>query len=62
MYEEDLGYRIMVLMRGHHPNSIRIGMVFGNLHHSQVLKIGDVTNRNCETNKFQTYIDEVKRE
>jgi hypothetical protein len=62
MYEEDIGCRIMLLIHGEHPNDNRIGTSFGNLHHSKVCKIGNDTSRNRETSKFQTYIDEVKRE
>ena len=47
-------------MCGVHPNARSIGTSFGNLHHSQVRKIGNCTIRNRETSQFQTYIDEVK--
>jgi hypothetical protein len=38
-----------------------IGTSLGDLHPSQVRKIGNDINRNRETSKFKTYIDEVKR-
>ena len=62
MYKEDPGCRIMLLMYGVRPTVRIIGTSFGNLHPSQVSKIDNDTNRNRETSKFQTYIDEVKRD
>jgi len=49
-------------MCGLHPDVYVIDTSFGNLHHTQVRKIGKDTRRTRETSKFKTYIDQVKRE
>jgi len=62
MYQQDIGCRIILVIRAVRLDTTTIGEPFNNLHHSQVRKIGNGTSRPSETFIFKRYIDKIKQD